>query len=397
MKCNWEKFIVGVVLLGVIVFLLSYAAFASYDIKILIDGERFESETSPIIKDGTTLVPLRDIFEKLGADVAWDDNTRSAQAVYEDITIKIFPDNGIFLKNGEELALGVPPLIINNRILVPLRAVAESFGYSVVWRGEDYTVSISKAPVMKTHFLDCGQGDSIFIELPDGKCMLIDAGEESFGETLKSFILSRGYTDIDYVIATHPHSDHIGGMEYILKNFSVEKFFMPQVSHNTKTFEKMLDALLANGCECIYIKQGSVISETLYKILVLAPYREDYSRMNNYSAVVKLDYNNISTIFSADVEVDSEEEIIESKIDINADVLKIGHHGSVTSSSEKYLDAVSPVDAIISVGRDNRYGFPDYLVEERLKKRGINIHRTDISGNISMTADGYIYVIEGDR
>ena len=397
MKYNLRKFTVGIILLAVIVFTLSYAVFASYDVKILVDGERLECEASPIIKDGTTLVPMRDVFEGLGAVVSWDDQLRTATGTYKDVTVEISSDGGSFLKNGEALELSVKPIIMHDRILIPLRAVAESFGYNVMWRGEDYTVSISTKPSMKTYFLDSGQADSIFIELPDGKCMLIDAAEAEFGKTLESFILSKGYSHIDYIVATHPHSDHIGGMGHILKSFSVGKFYMPEILHTTKTFERMVDALEKNGCECIYIRQGSVIEDFIYDIDVLAPLRHDYLRMNNYSAVIKLSYNNISTLFSADAEIDSEREMIESNLDIKADVLKVGHHGSATSTSEEYLDRISPKDAIISVGEKNSYGFPDPLVEARLNSRGINIHRTDILGNICMTTDGYIYVIEGDQ
>lgn len=397
MQYSLRKFTVGIAMLAVIVFTLSYAAFASYDVKILVDGHALQCSQPPIIQDGTTLVPMRDVFEGLGASVSWDDNTRSATGAYNDVSVTIYPDDGSFFKNGKPLELAVKPIIVNNRILIPLRAVAESFGYSVMWRGEDYTVSISTGAVMKTHFLDCGQADSMFIELPDGKCMLVDAAESSFGETLESFIRNLGYSHIDYVVATHPHSDHIGGMAHILKNFSVGTFYMPQVTHTTKTFGRMLDALAENGCECVYISRGSVISDSLYSINVLSPFAQSYVRMNNHSAVIKLSYKGVSTVFSADAETDAEEEMAGSGLDIDADVLKIGHHGSATSTSEVYLDAVSPRDAIISVGAGNSYGFPSVLVKARLENRGINIYRTDTEGNICMTTDGYVYVIEGDK
>ena len=397
MKYSRIKFTAGIILLAVIVFTLSYAAFASYDVKIFVDGERLESEVAPVINDGITMVPMRDVFEGLGAAVFWDDQLRQATGAYEETVVTISPDDGSFLKNGEPMNLPAKPIIVENRVLIPLRAVAESFGYNVMWCGEDYTVSISTKPIMKTYFLDCGQADSIFIELPDGKCMLIDAGESDFGKTLESFIRFKGYSHIDYVVATHPHSDHIGGMEHILKSFSVGKFYMPEILHNTKTFERMLDALKENECECMYISQGSIIADLMYDIKVLAPYRESYSRMNNYSAVIKLSYNNVSTLFSADAEIDSEREMIESALDMRADVLKVGHHGSSTSTSHQYLDAVSPRDAIISVGEGNSYGFPAPLVIARLINRDINIYRTDILGNICMTTDGYFYVIESEK
>ena len=172
---------------------------------------------------------------------------------------------------------------------------------------------------------------------------------------------------------------------------------MPDITHNTKTFEVMLDALIKNGCSCEYVSQGSVIAELPYSIEVLAPQNRSYVKMNNYSAVIKLSYKGVSAVLSGDAEVDSEEEIIASGVDIFADVLKLGHHGSSTSTSEAYLDKVAPKDAIISVGEGNSYGFPHEIVINRLKKRGINIYRTDVMGTVHMTTDGYVYIVEGEK
>ena len=397
MNFSIKKFTAGIVMLAVVIFSLSYAAFASYDVKILINGEKLETSQNPVILDGTTLVPLRDVFEGLGAKVSWDEESRVATGEYNGIVISVNPDTSQMLKNGEEMSLNRAPVIINDRILIPLRAVAESFGYSVMWRGIDYTVSISTDAVMEVFFLDCGQADSIFIKLPDGKCMLVDAGEKSFGKELEAFIKEKGFNHIDYVLATHPHSDHIGGMEHIIKSFSIGTFYMPEITHNTKTFEGMVDALIENGCKSKYVSQGSIVAELPCSIEVLSPQNRDYVKMNNYSAAVKISYKDVSAVLSGDAEVDSEEEIIASGVDIVADVLKLGHHGSSTSTSEAYLDKVDPKDAIISVGEGNSYGFPHEIVINRLKKRGINIYRTDVMGTVHMTTDGYVYILEGEK
>ena len=397
MKLSIKKFTVGIMLLAVIVFVMSYAVYAEYDIKILINGQELSCNKSPVIINSSTLVPMRDIFEALGAEVSWNSPERSATGSFNGNIVTIYPDDGRFLKNGEIISLPASPCISEGYTMIPLRAVAESFGYSVMWRGSDYTVSISTNGTMNAYFLDCGQADSIFIELPDGKCMLVDAGESSFGKELQAFINEEGYSHIDYVVATHPHSDHIGAMAYILENFTVGKFYMPEITHNTKTFEKMLDALGVNGCECIYISSGDFIEDTPYSIEVLSPKKDSYARMNNYSAVLKLSFNTISILLSADAEIDVEKELVSGAVSVDADVLKVGHHGSATSSCEEYLDSVSPRDAIISVGEGNSYGFPSVLVTNRLEKRNINIYRTDINGDICMTTDGYVYVIEGER
>ena len=186
-------------------------------------------------------------------------------------------------------------------------------------------------------------------------------------------------------------------MEHIINNFSIGTFYMPEITHNTKTFEGMLDALLENGCNCEYVSQGSVIADLPCSIEVLSPRKRSYVKMNNYSAVIKISYKGVSAVLSGDAEVDSEEEIIASGVDISADVLKIGHHGSSTSTSAEYLDKVTPSDAVISLGENNRYSFPDEIVINRLQKRGINIYRTDIMGTVHMATDGYIYIIESEK
>ena len=311
--------------------------------------------------------------------------------------VTVIPDEGKLLKNGEIIESDAKPFIHNDRILIPLRAVAQCFDYSVIWSGREQTVSISTDAVLKAHFLDCGQADSIFVSLPDGKCMLIDSGESSFGKDLENFIRSQGFSHIDYVVATHPHSDHIGGMAHILENFTVGTFYMPDVVHTTKTYEKMLDALESNGCSRVLISAGDVICRGIYDTSVFSPEKTQYVRMNNYSAVLKLGYKGVSMVLSADAEARAEEAMVESGANLKADILKVGHHGSATSTTENYLDAVSPRDVIISVGEGNSYGFPSALVMAQLNERNINIHRTDIDGNITVVTDGYIYVVEGDK
>ena len=394
MNIHIKKFTASMFVLAITVFLISYAAYADYDVRILVEGDELSCSQSPVIKDGVTFIPLRDVFEGVGAEVLWDNDNRCAVSVEGDTVVEVYPDSGILLKNGDKKELPGKPFIQNDKIMIPLRAVAESFGYTVLWRGKDYTVSISRNPLLRVHFLDAGQADSIFTELPDGKCMLIDSGESSFGKELEKFIRNLGYSHIDYVVATHPHSDHIGSMDYILKKFSVGSFYMPNVTHTTKTFERMIDALSENGCKCEYIELGSKISSSPCKIEVLSPQNKEYIRMNNYSAVIKLTYENSSVLFSADAEALAEEDMIRKNLDLSADILKIGHHGSGTSSVENYLDKVSALDAVISVGEGNSYGFPSPIVLGHLLERGVSVHRTDLKGNITAVSDGYLCAVD---
>ncbi|MBQ3022084.1 MAG: MBL fold metallo-hydrolase [Clostridia bacterium] len=396
MKSN-IKITASIIMLAVVIFSLSYVAFASDDIKILINGEELASSHKALFIEGKAFVPMREVFEGLGAEVSWDEKKRTARCVYKESVISITPDDSKMIKNGSELTLEQGPVIIDGTIMVSLRAVADSLGCGVIWRGKDRIASISDKPLTKIHFLDCGQADSIFAQFPDGECMLVDAGEKNFGKTLADFIKNEGYNHIDHVVATHPHSDHIGGMEYIINNFSIGKFYTSDVINDTKTFEGMINSLNKKGCKVELLYQGDEIPVSSCDVKVLSPEKRRYLRMNNYSVVLRLLYNKVSTMLCADAEAEAEYEIIDNEKSINSDVMKIGHHGSFTSTSVAFLNAVEPKDAVISVGEGNDYGYPSTMIINRLKNKGIKIHRTDKKGNITMATDGYIYIIVGEK
>lgn len=239
---------------------------------------------------------------------------------------------------------------------------------------------------LRVHFQDVGQADSIFIELPDGKTMLIDAGTAKNGGDVTNFINSLGYTAIDYVIATHPHEDHIGGMAKVLKSFDIGKLFMPKKEHTTKTFENLLDVVSEKNIPLYSAKKGAIVDENEnYGIVILSPSGSNYDNLNNFSAVVKLTYGETEFLFMGDAEKAVESELC--KLNIKADVLKLGHHGSNTSSGAAFLQRVSPLYTIISCGEDNSYGHPHAETLNRLNKLNITYFRTDLFGTISVCAD----------
>lgn len=262
----------------------------------------------------------------------------------------------------------------------------------VLWYNADYKPftkndSINSFPGcdVKVHFIDVGQGDSIFAELPDGKCMLIDAGENEYGDKVCDYIKNCGKTYIDYVIATHPHSDHIGGMDDVIKKFDIGTFYMPDCSNNTKTFESMVDYLLDKSIPAVVAKSGVVISEGgKLKIQIVSP-GIDFEELNNYSAVVKLTYGDVSYLFTGDAETIAENSIT---ADVKADVIKVGHHGSETSTGTDFIKRVSPKVAVISVGKYNDYGHPHKEVVQRLLNRGTTVLRTDRDGTVIVATDG---------
>ena len=239
---------------------------------------------------------------------------------------------------------------------------------------------------LRVHYIDVGQGDCIFAELPSGKSMLIDAGTNDSVATVCDYIDAIGEDTLDYVIATHPHADHIGGMDGVLDEFDVGTFYMPDVQSNTRTFVSMLDSLETSDAKVIKAEAGVVVcEEDNLKIQLIAPTEDYYDEVNDYSAVVKLTYGETDFLFMGDAEKYAENKIT---ADVSADVLKVGHHGSDTSSGEKFLKRVNPSCAVISAGRDNDYGHPHREVIDRLNKRNIKIFRTDLLGTVVIGSDG---------
>lgn len=239
----------------------------------------------------------------------------------------------------------------------------------------------------RLHFIDVGQGDCTLIE-SNGEYMLIDAGEKSEEEKVKSYLTDMDIKDFKYVIATHPHSDHIGSMAEVLNNFNVENIILPEVSANTATFERMADAILSNNINTIAPKVGDNYTLGDCSFTIIAPYSYDEKNLNNDSVGIKLVHGNDKFIFMGDDEKTVEKEIIEKGVDIKADLYKVSHHGSSTSSTSAFIKAISPKYAVISCGKDNEYGHPHVETLDKLKKLGANIYRTDESGDIIFESTG---------
>ena len=241
--------------------------------------------------------------------------------------------------------------------------------------------------LMRVHFIDVGQGDCSFIELGNGHTMLIDAGNNENGDEIVDYIEDLQYSDIDYVLATHPHEDHIGGMAEIIENFDIDIFYMPWAVSTSYTYENMLDTLSEKRVEVHKAELGrTILSSGPIEITVLSPEEDaEYSDLNDASAVVRLQYGETVFLFTGDAGEMIEEDLCNFNID--SDVLKVGHHGSETSSSEAFIQKVSPEIAVISCGENNSYGHPDEITLDTLKKYDVDIYRTDESGTIIVTAD----------
>ncbi|MBQ6477293.1 MAG: MBL fold metallo-hydrolase [Bacilli bacterium] len=234
------------------------------------------------------------------------------------------------------------------------------------------------------YYLDVGQADSILLS-DNGHYMLIDAGNEADGYKLVNFFKTLGIKSFDYVIGTHGHEDHIGGMDKIIDNFNIKHYYMPNVLVSSKNFEEVLDSLNRKRIklETPNINQEFSLSNTKCKILYIGNDNED---INSNSIINRCVYYNTSFIFTGDATNACEKKILDQ--DIKSDVLKLGHHGSQYSSSNEFLQKVQPKYGIISVGRDNIYGHPKKVTMNKMRYYNIEVYRTDLNGTIVVNSDG---------
>lgn len=233
-------------------------------------------------------------------------------------------------------------------------------------------------------FIDVGQADSVLIRNGNYN-MLIDAGNNEDGEKLVNYFKSLGIEEFTYVFATHPHEDHIGGMDDIINNFKIDNYYMSNKLSTTKTFMDVLDAL--DGCNLKYTvpNKGDTLKLGDANIKVIYP-GDDKSNINDSSIVLKITYGKNSFLLTGDATSNVERKIYNE--DIKSDVLKVAHHGSSYSSTDVFLDKVKPYYAVISVGKNNIYNHPSNKTLEKLNKRNIKVYRTDLDGTIVFISDG---------
>jgi competence protein ComEC len=240
---------------------------------------------------------------------------------------------------------------------------------------------------LKVHFIDVGDADCILIQ-QGNKSMLIDAGNNLDEDVIKKYLLNLGIDRFDIIVGTHVDEDHIGSMDAIINDFEIDKIYMPQSDTTTKYLEDVMEAVRKKG-----LQVTAPVSEEVFNLgeavcTILAPVSMGYEKLNNYSIVIKLQYGNTSFLFTGDAESVSEREMMRRGFDLSADVLKLGHHGSISSTSDEFLDRVNPQYAVIMLGRNNNYRHPHKRIMEKLKVKKIKVYRTDEKGTVVAESDG---------
>lgn len=238
---------------------------------------------------------------------------------------------------------------------------------------------------LEIYFFDVGQADSILIKEND-YTMLIDGGNQSDGKNLVKYLEEDlNINDIDILVGTHPHEDHIGGLTDIINSLEIGKIYLPNATTTTKIFEKLLDTIEENNYKITVpkINEEFNLNNMNFKVIYTGT---DESDLNNTSIVLKLKYGKTSYLFTGDATKTTEEKILDK--DITSDVLKIGHHGSSYSTTEEFLNKVNPKYAIIQVGTNNKYNHPSKQTLDKLNEKNIKIYRTDENGTIKLTSDG---------
>lgn len=246
---------------------------------------------------------------------------------------------------------------------------------------------------LAVHFFNIGQGDAALVVWDDG-AILIDAGTNESESKLVSYIQRLRVKDIDCAVFSHPHEDHIGGADRIFEYFDVKSVLMPDLYADARSYELMMEGIDAEGSSVYEAVSGEEFSFGEVTLTVLSPIRE-YGDLNLDCAVIMLEYGDASFLFTGDCEGEAEAFLVKELGDeLDADVLKVGHHGSSSATTDVFLNAVTPEIAVISCGVNNDYGHPHDEVLSRLTSHGVDIRRTDLSGTVTVVSNGVTVWVE---
>ena len=374
-------------------------------LSIFINDEYQVYSDKAFVENGNTLVPLRGVFETLGATVTWNETTQSIEIVKGDTQIWLQLGSNDARVNNQSYTMPILPKANNGTTFVPLAFISETLGAEVLWTQETMRVDINYDYVEQprdhsyVHFIDVGQGDSTFIQFANGKNMLVDAGTDAAGESVVAYLNSLNVKKIDYVVATHPDVDHIGGMVDVLDAFKVETFIDSGKNHTTKTYDNMLIAIDKEQAKYIVPKRGDFLVENneMHEYIQVVHSNEKAETNNDASIVLKGNFCGTQYLLMGDASKQVEKQIIEQDDSLQSPILKVGHHGSYTSSSLDFLKVVKPESIILSYGEHNDYGHPHEVVLNNIAEVNAKIYSTATDGTLVLTINCNGYSIDASE
>ena len=250
-----------------------------------------------------------------------------------------------------------------------------------------YVNGCTREKLFSVHIIDVGQGDSIFIQTLENKRILIDAGDEEAEHTVYSYLKRKGVKKIDVLIATHPDTDHIGSMDYIIDKFKISNFYMPEAKTDSEAFYNLLDSCKDKNLKIEYLTKGDVLKiDSSTSMEILSP--STITDKNNLNSIVSLlNYKGYEFLFTGDAEKENESEILSSCNLPDIEFLKAGHHGSSSSSTKEFVERVKPEAVAISCGYNNDYGHPHRSVLDTFRENGSVVYRTDKNGTLVFYCD----------
>lgn len=386
--------IVAVFVLG------NYSTKTAPSLRVILDGQAvpYTAATGEPFLDGVgrTQVPLRTTMEFFGCTVSWDDSSRTAAVEKDGDIVQVPMGQPYLLVNGQQVPMDTTAVMRDNLSYLPIRPVLEAFGAQVLWDGEQYQVVVTSnaEQLLQVHFIDVGQGDATLIDCGEVE-VLIDGGDNKAGPTVVEYL--RPYVDgkLDYIIATHPDTDHIGGLDDVLATYDVGEVIDGGKRASSKTYQDYFSAAQAEpGCTFSY-DEDRVISLGPGTVLSILETGDGWSSVNDSSVVAQLDCGSVQILFTGDISQRVERECLPLFEEI--DVLKVGHHGSSSSSCQEFLDVIQPEYAVASYQVGNSYHHPTVSALQRLLERGATVYGTGKSGSVILSTDGRSYRFNTDQ